>query len=136
MLNDSGNWTVTGGTFNPDGGTVFLTGTGTTTLTSGNKPFANLIHSGPGTVNLAGTALTIGGTFVTAPGPGNFRTNNLAVTIGGLRCSTAAPSPPARVRSISMAALRSTAAASWVRPVRSPQRASAKPPAPSRPPRC
>jgi hypothetical protein len=83
VLNDSGNWSATGGTFNPDGGTVFLTGTGTTQLMSGNKAFANLTHSGSGTVNLAGTPLTVGGAFTDAAGSGNFRTNNFGVTIAG-----------------------------------------------------
>lgn len=83
VLNDSGNWIVSGGTFNADSGTVFLTGTGTTTLVSGNKAFANLTHSGTGTGNLAGTPLTVNGTFTDAAGSGNVRTNNLAVTVAG-----------------------------------------------------
>ncbi len=82
-LNDSGNWTVTGGTFNPDGGTVFFTGTGTEQLTSGGRAFFNLTHSGSGTVGLAGTALTVKGALSDAGGSGNLRTNNLGVTVTG-----------------------------------------------------
>ncbi len=83
VLNDAGNWMVTGGTFNPDGGTVFLTGAGTTVLRSDGKPFANLAHSGTGTVSLTGNALTVAGTFTDAAGSGNFRTSSLPVTITG-----------------------------------------------------
>src|SRR5581483_3386510 len=53
-LNDSGDWTVTGGTFNANGGTVDFTGAGPQTLSSGGQPFYNFTHSGAGTLGLTG----------------------------------------------------------------------------------
>ncbi len=83
VLNDSGNWTMTGGTFNADGGTVFLTGSGSSQLTSGGKAFFNLTHAGSGTVTVTGNALTVNGALSDAAGSGNFRSNGFAVTVAG-----------------------------------------------------
>jgi hypothetical protein len=82
VLNDSGNWIVTGGIFNPDGGTVFLTGSSATSLTSANKPFANLTHSGTGTLSVGGNTLVVQGTLTNTAG--TFQANRVPITAGGI----------------------------------------------------
>ncbi len=84
VLNDSGNWTVTAGTFNPGTGmVVFTAATGTQVLQSGGRAFYNLTHSGAGTLSLTGNALTVNGALVNAAGAGNFQTNTLGLLVGG-----------------------------------------------------
>ncbi len=82
LINDSGNWIVTGGRFNPGTGTVFFTATtGTQTLQSGGRGFDNLSHSGAGTLLLSGAGLTVAGTLTNSAGL--LQTNNQSVAVSG-----------------------------------------------------
>jgi hypothetical protein len=81
LLNDARNWIVTGGMFNPNGGTVAFTGNGTQTLNSGRQPFFNLAHTGTGTLSLAGNALFVNGNLTNTAGI--FQAVNLPVTVAG-----------------------------------------------------
>jgi len=82
MLHDSGNWVNSGVFFQAGDGTVDFNGSGLQTLDSGNvQPFANLTHSGNGTLRLINLPLTVAGNFENTAGI--FDSNNLAVTIDG-----------------------------------------------------
>ena len=78
----SGNFLVSGGIFNADGGSVTFNGAVDQTLTSGGQYFANLVHTGGGTLRLSGSNLFMSGTFTNSAG--RFDANGQAVTVWGL----------------------------------------------------
>ncbi len=83
ILNVTGNWSRTAGTFTPNGGTVqFSLASGTQDVNNGTTAFNNVTHTGAGTLFLLTSALSVGGTLTNAAG--NFNADNLAVTVTGL----------------------------------------------------
>jgi len=89
-LSVSGNFS-NAGTFNAAGSSVFYNAAaGTQTLDAGTATFANVSHSGAGTLQLVNSNLSVGGTLSNAAGAGDFQANGLDVTVTGLTTLAAA----------------------------------------------
>ncbi len=86
-VNDSGNWTVTGGTFQAFNSTVNFTSSTLQTLSSGGQAFGNLAHSGAGTLELLNNPLQVNGAF--SNNAGVFSTNKQGVIVEGAATLTA-----------------------------------------------
>jgi hypothetical protein len=82
-FNVSGNWAITGGTFNNNSGTVVFDGASPQTLNSGGASFNDISHTSAGLLQLTTSDLTVGGTL-TNSGAGNFDANTQNVTVTGL----------------------------------------------------
>ena len=85
----SGNWAKSGGTFNPNSGTVvFGAASGTQTLNSGgtdaSSDFNNLTHNAAGTLRTVTNNLVVGGALTNSAGTFDTDTNDQTVTVTGL----------------------------------------------------
>ncbi len=79
-LNVAGNWTNSD-TFTKNSSTVtFTKATDTQTINPGASSFNNLTHSGLGTLQLTGNALTVSGILNNSAGTIDINTNNLTVS--------------------------------------------------------
>lgn len=85
----NGSWTYTGGTFNPNGGTVSFNPSGASTINAGgaNGAFNNVIYFAGNNLSLAATDMVVNGMFTqTAPvgGSATFDTNGRTFTAGAI----------------------------------------------------
>src|SRR5262249_1638198 len=76
----SGNWLKTGGSFNPNGGTVTFTAPALQTVNSGGAAFNNVAHPGAGILRRVGSDLTINGTLTNAAGVFELNGQNLSMS--------------------------------------------------------